>query len=97
MPGGYYRSNANQKLKPLKIDLQPEILAAWKEAAARSGMSQRQAAIHLILAFAREHGVDVPAHPGPNDQSHRRSTARRSPKHDRERNAQSAAPGPAVQ
>lgn len=65
-PGGYYRSKADQKLKPLKFDLRPEILAAWKEAAARAGLNQRQAAEYMIRAFARQQGVDVPEHPGPN-------------------------------
>ena len=32
----------------------------------RSGMSQRQATEYVYRAFAREQGVDVPAHPGPN-------------------------------
>jgi hypothetical protein len=53
-------------LKACTINLQPETLAAWKEAAARAGMSQRQAAEYLFRNFAREQGVDVPAHPGPN-------------------------------
>jgi hypothetical protein len=53
-------------LKPLRVDLRPETLAAWKEAAARTGMTQRQAAEYMFSAFAREHGVDVPPHPGPN-------------------------------
>jgi hypothetical protein len=60
-----YSSAAAKGLKALKLDLRPETIAAWKEAAARAGMSQRQAAEQMISAFAREHGVDVPEHPGP--------------------------------
>jgi hypothetical protein len=36
-------SPANRKLKKYIVDLQPDTLSAWKEAAARAGMSQRQA------------------------------------------------------
>jgi hypothetical protein len=43
--------------------LRPETVAAWKEAAARAGMGQRQAAEHLFCAFAREQGVDIPPPP----------------------------------
>jgi hypothetical protein len=36
------------------IDLPPETLAAWKEAAQRAGMTQRQAADAAFRQFARE-------------------------------------------
>jgi hypothetical protein len=65
-PGGYYRSKADQKLKPFHVELKPETVAAWKEAAIRAGMNQRQAAESALRAFARQHGVEVPEHPGPN-------------------------------
>jgi hypothetical protein len=61
-----YRSPANKKLKRYLLDLRPDTLAAWKAATERAGMSQRQAAEYLFRSFAREQGVDVPAHPGPN-------------------------------
>ena len=59
-------SPANKKLTFYAVRLRPETVAAWKEAAARAGMSQRQATEYVYRMFAREHGVDVPAHPGPN-------------------------------
>lgn len=61
-----YVSPSEKGLKKYTVDLRPETLAAWKEAAARAGMSQRQAAEYVYRTFAREHGIDVPAHPGPN-------------------------------
>jgi hypothetical protein len=61
-----YVSPSNRRLTPYKVDLRPDTLTAWKEAAARAGMSQRQATEYVYRAFAREQGVDVPAHPGPN-------------------------------
>jgi hypothetical protein len=61
-----YRSPANKKLTPYKVDLRPDTLTAWKQAAARAGMSQRQATEYVYRAFARAQGVDVPEHPGPN-------------------------------
>jgi hypothetical protein len=61
-----YRSPSNKRLKHYAVQLQPDTLAAWKEAAARAGMSQRQAAEYLFRTFARQQGVDVPEHPGPN-------------------------------
>jgi len=59
-------SPANRKLKTYTVQLKPETLTAWKEAAARAGMSQRQATEYVYRVFAREHGidVDVPALPG---------------------------------
>jgi hypothetical protein len=72
MPGKHkpgYRSKADQKLTPYKVDLQPDTLAAWKEAAARMGLSQRQATEYAYRRIAREQGVDVPAHPGPTGKS----------------------------
>jgi hypothetical protein len=64
-PPGYI-APSRRKLKPLKVDLRPETLAAWKEAAARTGLSQRQAAEYMICTFARQQGVDAPEHPSPN-------------------------------
>jgi hypothetical protein len=46
------------------VQLRPETIAAWKQAAARAGMSQRQAAEYLFCTFAREQGVDAHHHPG---------------------------------
>jgi hypothetical protein len=69
MPGKHrpgYVSKANKQLEKYSVDLRPDTLAAWKEATARAGMSQRQATEHVYRAFAREHGIDVPPHPGPN-------------------------------
>jgi hypothetical protein len=69
MPGKHrrgYVSAANKKLKKYVVDLRPETLAAWKEAAGRAGMSQRQATEYVYRDFARAHGIDVPSHPGPN-------------------------------
>jgi hypothetical protein len=53
-------------LTPYKVELRPDTLTAWKEAAARMGMSQRQATEYAYRRIAREQGVDVPEHPGPN-------------------------------
>jgi hypothetical protein len=61
-----YVSPSERELRNYVVQLRPETIAAWKEAAARAGMSQRQAAEYLFRSFAREHGVDVPAHPDPN-------------------------------
>jgi len=52
------------------VELQPDTHAAWKEAAARAGMSQRQATEYVYRAFAREQGIDIPAHPGPKRSKH---------------------------
>jgi hypothetical protein len=60
-----WRSPANRKLTSYKVDLRPDTLAAWKEAAHRMGLSQRQAAEYAFRKIAREQGIDVPAHPGP--------------------------------
>jgi hypothetical protein len=65
-PGGYYSSAVAQGLKRFFVDLPPDTLAAWKEAAARAGMNHRQAADAAFRTFAREQGIDVPEHPGPN-------------------------------
>jgi hypothetical protein len=59
------RSPANKKLKRYTADLEPETLAAWKEAAARMGLSLRQATEYVYRDAARRYGVDIPAHPGP--------------------------------
>ena len=59
-------SPANRKLISFGLRLRPETVEAWKEAATRMGMSQRQAAEYAFRKVAREQGVDVPAHPGPN-------------------------------
>jgi hypothetical protein len=59
-------SPANRKLISYGLRLRPETLTAWKEAAARMGMSQRQAAEYTFRKVAREQGIDIPAHPGPN-------------------------------
>jgi hypothetical protein len=61
-----YVSPTNRKLKFYGQSLRPETIAAWKEAAARAGMSQRQATEYVYRMFARAQGVDVPEHPGPN-------------------------------
>jgi hypothetical protein len=67
MPGkNYYRSKANQKLRTYRVELRPDTLAAWKEAAALAGMSLRQATEYVYRAFAREQGIDIAPHPGPN-------------------------------
>jgi hypothetical protein len=58
-----YVSPSEKKLRNYVIQLRPETIAAWKAAAARAGMSQRQAAEHLFCSFAREHGVDAPSPP----------------------------------
>jgi hypothetical protein len=58
-----YISPSNKALRNYRVQLRPETIAAWKEAAARAGMSQRQATEHLFCTFAREHGVDVPSPP----------------------------------
>jgi hypothetical protein len=66
-PGGYYRSKANQKLIPYKVDLRADTLMAWKQAVLCMGMSQRQAQAveYVFRALARGQGIDIPAHPGP--------------------------------
>jgi hypothetical protein len=61
-----YVSPSDKQLRYYTVQLRPETIAAWKAAATRAGMSQRQAAEYLFRSFAREHGVDVPEHPGPN-------------------------------
>jgi hypothetical protein len=55
-----YVSEANKKLRTYGVKLRPETIAAWKAAAARAGMDQRQAVEHLFCTFAREQGVDAP-------------------------------------
>jgi hypothetical protein len=96
-PGGYYRSAANKKLVPYKVDLEPDTLTTSKEAAARAGMSQRQATEYVDRTFAREHGVDVPAHPGPNGSKPPSLDCYAITERERERNAQSAASARLVQ
>jgi hypothetical protein len=44
-----YVSPSNQKLKNYRLQLRPETLAAWQEATARAGMSQRQAAEYVFI------------------------------------------------
>jgi hypothetical protein len=54
-----YVSSSNQKLKQFRLGLRAETIAAWKEAAARAGMSQRQAAEYMFCDFARKHGIEI--------------------------------------
>jgi hypothetical protein len=54
-----WRSPANRKLRNYLVQLRPDTLAAWKEAAARAGLSQRQATEYVYRAFAREMGIDL--------------------------------------
>jgi hypothetical protein len=61
-----WRSPANKKLTRVGVDLRPDTVAAWKEAAKRAGMSHRQTVEYALRTFAREQGVDIPPHPGPN-------------------------------
>jgi hypothetical protein len=64
-PPGYVAPSA-KRLKPFKVDLQPDTLAAWKEAVVRMGLSQRQATEYAYRRIARELGIDIAPHPGPN-------------------------------
>jgi hypothetical protein len=64
-PGGI--SPANMKLKFYSVRLKPETHAAWKAAAARAGMSERQATEYVYRRFAREMGIDIAPHPGPSE------------------------------
>jgi hypothetical protein len=52
-------SPANRKLKGYVLRLRPETVVAWKEAVARMGLSQRQAAEYLFRKTARELGIDI--------------------------------------
>lgn len=52
-------------LMPYSARLRPETIAAFKDAAALAGLSQRQAMEYVFRRFAREYGIDVPDHPGP--------------------------------
>jgi hypothetical protein len=61
-----YRAPSEAVLEHYSVKLQPDTLAAWKETAARMGLSLRQASEYAFRKIAREQGVDVPAHPGPN-------------------------------
>ena len=58
-----YRAPSEGALENYNVQLRHETVAAWKEAVARAGMSQRQAAEQMFCAFAREHGVDAPTPP----------------------------------
>jgi hypothetical protein len=69
-PGGYYSSAVTQGLTEYRVALPPDTLAAWKEAAARAGMNQRQAADYAFRVFAREMGIDIalaPHQPDPQN------------------------------
>jgi hypothetical protein len=61
-----YVAPSEKQLRHYVVQLRPETLAAWREAAARAGISQRQATEYVYRKFAREQGVDVRSHPGPN-------------------------------
>jgi hypothetical protein len=61
-----YRAPSKAALETYSVELRHETVAAWKEAVARAGMSQRQAAEYVYRMFARQQGIDVPPHPGPN-------------------------------
>jgi hypothetical protein len=61
-----YRAPSDAAFKRYVIDVPHATLAAWREAAALAGMSQRQATEYVFRAFAREQGVDIAPHPGPN-------------------------------
>jgi hypothetical protein len=50
-------------LKPYTVDLRPEVIAAWRQAAARAGINQRKTIEEFFCAFARQHGIDIPAAP----------------------------------
>jgi hypothetical protein len=63
-PPGYV-SPHNRKLKSYNVHLRPETLAAFKQAAARIGLSHRQASEYAYRA-SREHAIDIAPHPGPN-------------------------------
>jgi hypothetical protein len=64
-----YVAPSRKALKSCRLELRPDTLTAWKEAAARAGMSQRQAAEYVFRAFAREMGIDIAPHPGPTEPS----------------------------
>jgi hypothetical protein len=58
-----YVSPSEKKLRNYVVQLRPEIIAAWKEAADRAGMSQRQATEYVFRQFAREMGIDIASAP----------------------------------
>jgi hypothetical protein len=70
-PAGYYSSAAKQGLTGYKVDLSPETVAAFIQAAERAGMSQRQAADYAFRAFAREQGINITPHRGRSNRSKR--------------------------
>jgi hypothetical protein len=67
-PAGYYSSAVAQGLTQHRVDVPPETLAAFKKAAARAGMSQRQATDYAYRKFAREMGIDIAPAPEPEPQ-----------------------------
>jgi hypothetical protein len=68
MPGGYYSSAVAQGLVRCPVDVPPDTRAAFKEAAKRAGMTQRQAADYAFRAFARAMGIDIAPTPEPEPQ-----------------------------
>jgi hypothetical protein len=54
-----YRPPSEKKLRTYSVRIKPETRAAWKEAAARAGLSQAQATEYVFRSFAREMGIDL--------------------------------------
>jgi MobA/MobL family len=58
-----YVSETEKKLHTYAVQLQPEIIAAWKAATARAGIDQRRATEQVFSAFARQQGILVSPRP----------------------------------